>query len=303
MEKVYDFNSIPVMNVIGETSDHKILVVNYDNKPDYLLNKISQKSLIKLVEDNDEEGKFKFVVNSYDQGGDESVKGEIYRCVPTFSMTQIDAHYTNLHINDREANLLVFPITIALGEIRSFGVYFENREDILTLDRAEIAIVSNTVNNIAGSKVEFFAGYYGFNNPQNTCKPGDDFKTFIIHTKEDLINDPNIVVSDYNGIYDTHMNYHYVVMYIHSNSDSTRLLAKNISSKLKEVGKNMNYCGRYENKESIFLNSGIIDKNSMTISESCDLQNNMGSPIPYLEFYQLRNLGLNGDLKNGSDNP
>jgi len=301
MAKVQKIDNILVADIVGEISDHKVLVSNYDARPDYLLNKISKNSVVKLIEDNDEIGKFKFVANTYNPegGGESKDSGEIYRSISTFSLEQVDGEFTNIHNNNTQANILVFPITISLGEIRSFAIYMKNKEDILDIDKIELAIVSNTVNNIAGSKVEFAVEYYGPENDNNTCRPGNDFKTLIVNTEEDKEKDPNIKVTEYKGLFDSSVNYHYLVVLIHSSVEGTSLLGKSTTgNKLVEVGKNMNYCGRWENKTSIYLNDGIIDSSTMTIPSNCEIQTNMGGALPYIEFYQLRNLTINGKSRN-----
>lgn len=291
--KTYKLDSLPLVSNYGDYSDHKILVGPSDTVPKFLLNKISPDSLIKLVEDEDNVGKFKFIIKTYDNGSSSLDRGDLFRCISTVSIDQIDTVYNQTH-SDTKSNLLIFPITISLGDIKSVGVYFQDKNDILSMDKFEIAIVSNTKNDIAGSKVEFAVSYYGLNNPNNTCRPGDDYKTLIVNTLEDQKLDPSLKVSDYLGIHDSTMNYRYVVMLIHTTDEKKNLLAKTTTNTIKLVGKNMNYCGRYENASSIYTpeEKGIImsDTIPMRISDDCGIENNMSDPIPYIEFYQSRNL-------------
>jgi len=298
MSTTHRIDNVLVGSIVGETSDHKIIVsYEYDKFPDYLFNKISNDSVIKLVADEDEIGKFKFIINTHDSGGSSTDKGEIYRCIGTYSQTQIDSTYNHLHDND-EAYVLVFPITISLGEIHSLGIYFKNKNDIVNVDKMEIAIVSNNVSNLNGSKVEFAVSYYGPNDPNNTCRPGEDYKTFIVNRPEDLDTIPNISVSDYRGIFDSNMNYHYVVMFIHSSTNDTPLLAKDCTGILTSVGANSNFMFMIQNKTSIYTSGGgIINKDTMNVDVVRE-KTNMEVSVPYIEFYQLRNLGLNGDTQN-----
>jgi len=64
MSITYNFDFIPVCSVGGDSSDHKVLVDDLDGYPDYVLDKVSTNSLIKMEEDPDEVGKFLFLANT-----------------------------------------------------------------------------------------------------------------------------------------------------------------------------------------------------------------------------------------------
>lgn len=176
-------------------------------------------------------------------------------------------------------------MTISLGDIKSFGLFFDPITDITKIDKLEIVIVSNTSNTLRNAKLEFLAQWYGDEDSNNTCHASSDYKTFIMNTDEDNAAG---FVTDYNGIHDASMNYHFVIMMIHTNEATNMLGKSSANNKLVLVGRNMNYCGRWENRSTIFEEQ-IIQADTYDTSQTF-VENNMQGAFPYIEFYQSRSI-------------
>ena len=280
-EKFFTFSGIPVGTSDDTYSDHKILVNSTDNTADFLLNKQAPDTQIGFTEDPQNPGKF-LVLLDKDAVEDTSSKGAEYlRPISPFSVQTIDSEYTNIAGSQDSTKAIIFPITISIGEIKSFSIISKTTEDFELLDKVQVAITSNTENNVAGSKVEFFA-QYGYNDTNDNLIKESDGKTFTLYDS-----------AEYNSIKDLDCNYHFAILLFHidssSSSATTRgLLAKSSSgSPLVEVGRNANYCGQQMNIKTI-LSSSFIDPTDMTISSSFGIQTNLQSNFPYIEFYQMR---------------
>lgn len=282
MGRIFDTLDIIPVGIADEViADHKVLVNEGDNLPDYLFDKQAESSQIGFVEDADNPGKFKVVLDIHGGGGvggDES--SGLLRVISPFSQQQIDDTYVGLNGAQNTSRIFMFPITISIGEIKNVSIYTVSQNDVFAIDRLQVAILSNTENKLANSKVEFF-GQYGYGDSKDNLIPAGDYKTYNV--KEG---------STYNGINDLSCNFHFVALFVHVSQDAqgasnVGLLAKNKSgSPLVEAGKKMAYCGQENNKSSLF--DGVIDESTYKIDSTYEPTTNINDNFPYIEFYQLR---------------
>lgn len=281
MAKIYSLDFIPVGTTNDVSSDHRIYVNGDDREAGFLIDKQAPTSQIGFVNDPQNTGKFLVLLDKNNPYEQESQGVGLLRSIVPFSPQQIDTSITNLAGSQRMSKVIIFPMTISIGSIEGFSIVCKNQDDFANIDRLQVAIVSNTVNNIAGSKLEFF-GQYGYGNSMDNLVPAADNKSFGV-----------VEGSNFDGIHDLNCNYHFVAFFIHFDSSSADassrgLLAKSSSgSPLKEVGKNTNYCGEEANRSTI-VRSGFVDLETARVSDSYRVETNLLSPFPYIEFYQVR---------------
>lgn len=279
--KFFTFTGVPVGEMDDAASDHRVLVNNSDNDADFLLNKQAPTTQIGFTEDSQNPGKF-LVLLDKDDADDTTTKGsQLMRAISPFSVQQIDAEYTYLNGSQYSSKVIIFPFTISIGEIKGFSLITKNAGDIDFIDRMQIAIASNTENTIAGSKVEFFA-QYGYGDDNDNIEKNTDDKSFTV-----------LDSSAHKSISDLGDNYHFIIILIHIDSSaesasSKGLLAKSSSgSPLVEIGRNMNYCGQEMNQKTI-LRTDFVNPDTFVVNSSYDIQTNLQSNFPYIEFYQMR---------------
>lgn len=276
--KIYSLNFIPVGTADEETSDHKVAVNENDTDPNFLFEKQAPTSQIGFIEDSNNPGKFLVLLDK--NNPDEPSQGaNLLRCITPFSPQQIDTVATGFNGSQEETKIIIYPITISIGEIKGVSFMSRNNTDMANIDRLQIAILSNTRNNIAGSKLEYF-GQWGYPSG-DTLLRGNDWKSYNM-----------IEGSRYNNISDLGCNYHFVAILIHFNTDAESssqmgVLAKSIQgSPLVEAGRNMNYCGQLNNRKSI-INS-LVNETTMTVPNDFSIETNLQTNFPYIEFYQVR---------------
>lgn len=279
--KFYTFTGVPVGEMDDIASDHRVLVNSTDGEAGFLFNKQAPTSQIGFTEDVQNPGKF-LVLLDKNLPEDTTTKGsQLLRTISPFSTQQIDADYTNLNGSQYLSKVIIFPITISIGEIKGFSLITKNFWNVASIDRMQVAIASNTENTIAGAKVEFFA-QWGYGDENDNIERGTDWKSFSI-----------LDSSAHKSISDMTDNYHFIILLIHIDSSvdggsSMGLLAKSSSgSPLVEVGKNMNYCGQEVNQKTI-LRTDFVDPDTFVVNSNYIVQTNLQSNFPYIEFYQMR---------------
>lgn len=279
-EKTYSLDSLPVGTMNSDTSDHRVLVNDADASAGFLFEKQASNSQIGFVSDPKNEGKFIVLLDS--QHPDSDTQGtNLLRTISTFGLQEANSSYINLNGSQESSRIILFPLTISIGEIKGLSIFTIHSTDIDYIDRLQVAILSNTVNDLAGSKVEFF-GQYGYGDENDNLVYTGDGKQFSV------LNE-----SAHCSIDDLDCMFHFVALFVHVRTDapsasSIGLMAKSKSnSPLVEIGKNMNYCGE-DNNEKTLLRSGFIDTDTFTVKSSYSLQTNLQHDFPYLEFYQVR---------------
>lgn len=221
MGRIFDTLDIIPVGIADEViADHKVLVNEDDNLPDYLFDKQAESSQIGFVEDADNPGKFKVVLDIHGGGGDES--SGLLRVISPFSQQQIDDTYVGLNGAQNTARIFMFPITISIGEIKNVSIYTVSQNDVFAIDRLQVAILSNTENKLANSKVEFF-GQYGYGDSKDNLILAGDYKTYNV--KEG---------STYNGINDLSCNFHFVALFVHVSQDAQGASNVGLLAKIKQ---------------------------------------------------------------------
>lgn len=279
--KFYTFTGVPVGEMNDTTSDHRVLVNSTDGEAGFLFNKQAPTSQIGFTEDTQNPGKF-LVLLDKNVPDDTTTRGaQLRRVISPFSIQQIDADYINLNYSQYASKVIIYPITISIGEIKGFSLFAKSAEDITSIDRLQVAIASNTENKIAGAKVEVFA-QYGYGDENDNIERDTDGKTFLI-----------LDSSAHKSISDLSNNYHFLILLVHidssvDGSSSMGLLAKSSSgSPLVEIGKNMNYCGQEINQKTI-LRTDFVNPDTFVVNSNYIIQTNLQSNFPYIEFYQMR---------------
>lgn len=278
--KEYTLEKLPVGLTEDVVLKHRVLVNSSDKEAGFLLDKQVNTTRMGFAEDSKNEGKFVILLDK-DNPEDETVGSNPTRTITTFNIQDNNSTVTGLNGSQYSSTVILYPITIATGKIRNIALFPVNVTDVENMDRIQIAILSNTKNNLAGSKLEFLA-QYGFSDELDNMEYTGDYKTFDI--KE---------TSKFNTIADAACSFHFVAVFLHVRTDipggsSMGVLAKDKSfSPLVEIGKNMNYCGQDSNRTTL-LRKDFIDPDTYTVSEDYVIGTNLQNNFPYIEFYQAR---------------